>query len=226
MPFLNDPSRILTNRNLETLNKNIHSQNKEYTLDLTNTNKELNGGGFIDPINKRRIMTYEFTSDSNYNFKYHSEIVDLILQDESRWNALNVKFVPFFKSSEPTTQTFYKRQADVKIHLSNDKTIKKECGFEGLSCAMVGGHNIFLNEKNWLKGSSKSKLSLENYRKYVLTHEMCHILGYLHEECSGKGNKVSIMQQQTIGIGDCVPFEGNIHFNSLNPPKVSTQWDL
>jgi hypothetical protein len=54
---------------------------------------------------------------------------------------------------------------------------------------------------------------------------MCHILGYLHEECTGKGNKVSILQQQTIGIGDCVPFGGNIHFNSTNPPKVSTQWD-
>ena len=133
MPFLNDPSRILTNRNFETLNKNIHSKDKEYTLELINTNKELNGGGFIDPINKRRIMTYEFTSDSNYNFKYHSEIVDSILQDESRWNALNVKFVPFWKSSESTLalQTLqtennsgYKRQADVKIHLSNDKTIK------------------------------------------------------------------------------------------------------
>jgi hypothetical protein len=217
MPFLNDPSRILTNRTFETLNKNIHFEDK----DFDQKNNELNGGFFKDPVNKKRIMTYDFTSDSNYNFKYHLEIVDSILQDESRWDALNVKFVPFWKSSNSKNE----RKADVNIHLSNDKTIKKECGFEGLSCAMVGGNNIYLNETNWLKGSSKSKLSLEEYRKYVLTHEMCHILGYLHEECTGKGNKVSILQQQTVGIGDCVPFGGNIHFNSTNPPKVSTQWD-
>jgi hypothetical protein len=173
---------------------------------------QLRGGHVVD-----RTMTYSFSADKNFNVTYHSDLVDKILQDEEHWKPLHVKFVPFWSTKS--------RKPDVYIHLSNERTIKSKCGFEGLSCATVGGHEIYLNETNWTRGSVKSGLTLDAYRKYVLTHEMCHILGYLHESCSGKGNKVSIMQQQTLGHGECVPNDGKLQFNS-NPPKVKTQWDI
>jgi len=219
MPYLNDPSRIILSPTFSS----------SPLLNLNQAKNEL-GGGFVFPNTAvERVITYEFKSDTSFNFSHHRDIVDQILQDKEQWKSLKVKFVPFWSSSsnssDGTNRRETEREPDVHIRLSSEKTIKKECGFEGLSCAVLGGHNIYLNETNWTKGSKKSGLSLQDYRKYVLTHEMCHILGYLHETCSGPNEKVSIMVQQTLGTGGCNPFNGNMHFNSSNPPKIATKWD-
>jgi ssRNA-specific RNase YbeY (16S rRNA maturation enzyme) len=222
MPYLNDPSRIILSPTFSS----------SPLLNLNQAKNEL-GGGFVFPNTAaERVITYEFKSDTSFNFSYHRDIVDQILQDKEQWKSLKVKFVPFWSSSSNNSsdgtnrrEREREREPDVHIRLSSEKTIKKECGFEGLSCAVLGGHNIYLNETNWTNGSKKSGLSLQDYRKYVLTHEMCHILGYLHETCSGPNEKVSIMVQQTLGTGGCDPYSGNMHFNSSNPPKIATKWD-
>jgi hypothetical protein len=96
--------------------------------------------------------------------------------------------------------------ADVLIRLSSSETILKECGLRGdLSCAVLGGHNIYLNSERWFHGSPASKLDLENYRQYMVSHEMGHILGKEHVSCPSKGKKAPIMLQQTLGIGKCIP---------------------
>jgi hypothetical protein len=104
---------------------------------------------------------------------------------------------------------YYFEQAehpDVLIRLSSSETIFKECGLRGdLSCAVLGGHNIYLNSERWFNGSPESKLDLEDYRQYMVSHEMGHILGKEHVECRGKGHKAPIMLQQTLGIGKCIP---------------------
>jgi len=95
---------------------------------------------------------------------------------------------------------------DVEIRLCSQSTIDKECGLGGkLSCAVLGGHNIYLNSERWFHGSPKSKLDLENYRQYMISHEMGHILGKEHVKCPGKNKKAPIMLQQTLGIGKCIP---------------------
>jgi len=103
---------------------------------------------------------------------------------------------------------FEAKQKDpqVLIRLSSSSTIKTDCGLpSNLSCAILGGTNIWLNSKRWFHGSSKSKLSLEDYRQYMVSHEMGHILGYEHKDCKGKGHKAPIMMQQTLGIKNCIP---------------------
>ena len=93
---------------------------------------------------------------------------------------------------------------DVLIRLSSSSTILKICGLRGdLSCATLGGHNIYLNAERWFGGAPKSGLDLENYRQYMVSHEMGHILGHEHTRCSG--GKAPIMMQQTLGIGKCIP---------------------
>jgi hypothetical protein len=95
---------------------------------------------------------------------------------------------------------------DVSIHLSSQSTIDKNCGLEGkLSCAELGGKTIWLNSDRWYHGASKSKLTLDNYRQYMVSHEMGHILGYDHTECVCPGCPAPIMMQQTKGIGKCTP---------------------
>jgi hypothetical protein len=95
---------------------------------------------------------------------------------------------------------------DVTIHLSSQAKIDTQCGFEGkLSCAEFRGKTIWLNADRWFHGAPKSKLDLEDYRQYMVSHEMGHILGYEHVQCPGKGQPAPIMMQQTKGIGQCKP---------------------
>ena len=92
------------------------------------------------------------------------------------------------------------------IRLSTPETIKKICGLPGnLSCAELGGRFMYLNADRWFNGAPKSKLSLEDYRQYMVSHEIGHILGYEHEECLCKGCSAPVMMQQTLGIGKCKP---------------------
>jgi hypothetical protein len=95
----------------------------------------------------------------------------------------------------------------IKIRLSSTTTVNKECGFSGekLSCAILGGTEMYLNAERWFHGSKKSKLGLHDYRQYMVSHEMGHILGKEHVECPGEGRKAPIMLQQTRGIGKCIP---------------------
>jgi len=78
------------------------------------------------------------------------------------------------------------------------------CGEDELSCAVMGGSDIWLHAERWIHGAPKSKLPLEEYRQYMVTHEMGHSLGYDHAKCPGSG-PVPVMVQQTLGIGACTP---------------------
>jgi len=93
----------------------------------------------------------------------------------------------------------------VLIRLSSPATIKQLCGYDKLSCAEFGGRFMYLNSDRWFYGSAKSKLGLSDYRQYMVTHEMGHILGHDHEKCPCKNCPAPLMMQQTLGIGECKP---------------------
>lgn len=64
---------------------------------------------------------------------------------------------------------------------------------------------MYLNADRWFRGSKASKLTLDNYRQYMVSHEIGHILGFDHKKCPCEGCKAPIMMQQTLGIGKCIP---------------------
>jgi hypothetical protein len=91
------------------------------------------------------------------------------------------------------------------IRLASKRAIKAAgCVEDELSCATLGGSDIWLNADRWIHGAPKSKLPLEQYRQYMVSHEMGHSLGYEHAKCPGHG-PVPVMVQQTLGIGACTP---------------------
>jgi hypothetical protein len=91
------------------------------------------------------------------------------------------------------------------IRLCTPKAIRAVgCVEDELSCAILGGSDIWLNADRWIHGGPKSKLPLEEYRQYMVSHEMGHSLGYEHAKCPGSG-PVPVMVQQTLGIGSCEP---------------------
>lgn len=98
------------------------------------------------------------------------------------------------------------RDPHVEIRLSSTKTIENICpGIRGLSCAELGGRHMYLNAEKWFGGSSKSGLDLENYRQYMVSHEMGHILGHDHKTCACNGCRAPVMMQQTLGLKSCTP---------------------
>jgi hypothetical protein len=99
-----------------------------------------------------------------------------------------------------------KDKASVIIRLSSSKTITESCGLSNnLSCAELHGKNMYLSAERWFHGAKASKLELSDYRQYMVSHEMGHILGKEHVKCPGKGHLAPIMLQHTLGIGECIP---------------------
>lgn len=116
------------------------------------------------------------------------------LNDPEGWSTKGYFF-------EPVTEN-----PNVIIRLVSPSVIKKECGLpSNLSCAELYGRNMYLNAERWFHGSKESKLNLSDYRQYMVSHEIGHILGYEHEECPCAGCKAPVMLQQTLGIGKCIP---------------------
>jgi hypothetical protein len=132
--------------------------------------------------------------EKKYSIRFPAQIefyVTAYLNDPNGWGH-------FF---EPVSMN-----EDVLIRLASPATIEKKCGVPStLSCAELGGNHMYLNADRWFHGSKASKLSLENYRQYMVSHEIGHILGFEHELCPCPGCKAPIMMQQTLGIGKCIP---------------------
>ena len=132
-----------------------------------------------------------------YLIRFPSQIefyITVYLNDPDGWSSKGYSF-------EPVSEN-----ADVLIRLSSSNTIEKQCGLpKNLSCAILAGDKMYLNADRWFHGSPESKLHLENYRQYMVSHEIGHILGFEHQQCPCIGCKAPVMMQQTIGIGKCIP---------------------
>jgi hypothetical protein len=131
--------------------------------------------------------------DVDYPLEKFRELVQIYLADPNGWESKGYKFV-------------YSPKGDVVVHLSSQHTMKTSGCFDAkLSCAEMNGKHMKINEFRWRNGAPKTKLPLEEYRQYVISHEMGHILGNDHKKCPYPGAPAPIMMQQTQGIGKCSP---------------------
>jgi hypothetical protein len=129
----------------------------------------------------------------SYDAKQFAREIEIYLSDPDGWVSRNYTFV---RSRRPA----------VVIHLTSPEYLEThQCKDGGLSCAEMNGKHLYLNAGRWIHGSPKSKLDLPEYRQYMVSHEMGHILGHDHVRCPGTGKPAPVMLQQTKGIGNCKP---------------------
>ncbi|CAN5484272.1 hypothetical protein BH09ACT12_BH09ACT12_23930 [soil metagenome] len=60
-----------------------------------------------------------------------------------------------------------------------------------------------LNAWRWLNGADAYEGNLNDYRRYLVNHEVGHALGKAHVGCPGSGLPAPVMMQQTKGLGEC-----------------------
>lgn len=159
------------------------------------------------------IINVSIDDNVKYDRKRFSKIVQKILYDKRGWSRKGYNFI-FVSSSEFDTikPKNKKTQLKIKLRLSTNDTIAKECEFdenEKLSCynpMTYPDATICINYTRWMDGSVYSKLPLSKYRIYVINHEIGHALGRGHvTSCVCKTCPVPVMMQQTLSIGNCLP---------------------
>jgi len=126
-------------------------------------------------------------------------IVDTVLGDPRSWiggGNVRLQLVP---AGAP---------AEFAVLLASPATSEAICATGGLktdgysSCRLPG--RVVLNLARWLTAVPDYGASLEEYRRYLVNHEVGHQLGHGHEACPGAGQPAPVMQQQTYGLNGCV----------------------
>ncbi|MGL5856867.1 MAG: DUF3152 domain-containing protein [Angustibacter sp.] len=96
--------------------------------------------------------------------------------------------------------------ADITVVLATPGTTERMCQplrtYGRLSCGI--GQRAVLTMYRWLRGTEEFD-DLTTYRRYLVNHEVGHLLGRGHEPCSGAGRLAPVMQQQTIQVAPCRP---------------------
>ena len=126
-------------------------------------------------------------------------IVDTVLGDPRSWiggGNVRLQLVPAGAPAEFT------------VLLASPATSEAICATGGLrtegysSCRLPG--RVVLNLARWLTGVPDYGASLEEYRRYLVNHEVGHQLGHGHESCPAPGAPAPVMQQQTYGLQGCL----------------------
>jgi hypothetical protein len=99
------------------------------------------------------------------------------------------------------------RPVAMTVHLASPSTVDARCypllTYGEVSCAV--GSSAYLNARRWFAGAETYGERLTGYRRYLVSHEVGHVLGRGHEGCPAPGAPAPVMVQQTKGLGGCRP---------------------
>jgi len=116
------------------------------------------------------------------------------LSDPQGWGRSGVSFCPVLESP------------DVSIILALPDTVDKLCDpihtVGEVSCAIHG--NAVINYKRWM-GATDAWEDLDDYRRYVINHEVGHVMGMFHRHKCTKDGSAPLMMQQSRNKIKCEP---------------------
>lgn len=96
---------------------------------------------------------------------------------------------------------------DMRVVLASPVTSARLCAplqtMGTLSCGL--GRSAVLTHFRWVKATPDYGSDRTGYRRYVVNHEVGHLLGHGHELCPGTGGVAPVMMQQTKGLKGCLP---------------------
>lgn len=99
---------------------------------------------------------------------------------------------------------------DLRVILASPGTVDDTCAplktGGKWSCGTNG--RAMINAERWVNGAEAvmdADGDMLTYRRYLINHEVGHLLGHGHEGCSQKGGLAPVMAQQSIRMDGCVP---------------------
>ena len=155
----------------------------------------------ITKIIKPRQITY-YVYDSTIDPTFAKDAKNIIAQSEltTKYNLLCVND----PRAADITIKLKKRQEMDKWH-EEDKQYYPDGRQIRFSLTWQGKEHkprIYIDDQNWLNGVKESGLTLEQYKEYVIIHELMHGLGFDHQPCNettAVNGVCPIMTQSTRG---------------------------
>jgi hypothetical protein len=163
---------------------------------------QVGSGAFVvaDPSDSTVIddptVTYSIEIEEGLPFAVDTTAatIDAVLSDSRGWSA---------GGHRPQ----HVSDGDFRIVLASPSTTDELCAplqTEGrLSCR--NGDDVVINAWRWENGSPDYAERIDEYRVYVINHEVGHVLGHGHRPCPRSGAPAPVMQQQTKGLAGCEP---------------------
>jgi hypothetical protein len=123
--------------------------------------------------------------------------IEAILADPRGWSA----------SGRVAFERVTSGRVRFRILLARPATVDRLCHplrtAGSLSCAT--GRLAVLNVRRWRAGAPAFRGDLALYRRYLVNHEVGHLLGHGHRSCHRASAPAPVMMQQTKGVGACRP---------------------
>ncbi len=124
-----------------------------------------------------------------------------ILVDERGWqSARDVRFV-FVSPAQAERGEF-----DTRVGIASRQTTDDLCApleTDGYTSCYNG--RVVINLDRWMLGVEAYEGRLDDYRTYVVDHEVGHALGLGHAPCPAKGAPAPVMVPQTLHLWGCAP---------------------
>jgi hypothetical protein len=155
------------------------------------------GGSVRTGTGPLRTYTVEVETATGADPATFAAAVDEILAARRGWTA----------DGSVSFQRIGSGNASFRVVLATPATTDRLCApleTNGVYSCHQGGRAV-INLERWRNGAAPSRLPLDHYRIYVISHEVGHALGHDHVGCPGAGELAPVMMQQTKGIGACAP---------------------
>lgn len=134
--------------------------------------------------------------------EYVEKLIAKVLSDPAGWARMGYEFMQI---SEKDARRMDPRSV-LRIRVSQPRLISRKCGINDRSCADLNANVIYLNSDRWLHGAEHANMTMTEYRKALIAHEVGHLLSFDHVECSGPGQMGDVMQEFTLkGWQGCRP---------------------
>jgi hypothetical protein len=155
------------------------------------------GEGPVVGDGELRTYRIEVEPEVGVNPRSFTDLAERILSDERGWTG----------AGDWALQRVAAPTADIRVVLATPATVDRLCAQAGLNThgevSCWNGRFAALNIDRWRGGAKGFSGPPQQYREYLLNHEVGHGLGYRHRACPRPGAPAPVMQQQTYATKPC-----------------------
>lgn len=161
-----------------------------------------------------KTFVIEYEGGTNIDPNEFASYVEATFADPRSWGAGGQLSFQRVDGSTPF---------DLRVALVSPDHVESLCpgyGTQGYTSCRFGDRAV-INLARWSVGVPFYDGQLDEYRHYVINHEVGHYLGHGHEACPGPGALAPVMLQQTLKMDGCVinawPYPHGPTDNPANP---------